>query len=99
MSWNPPIQVAVKVEGTVNRRDDTDRSWTVEMAIPVGDLAPAPGVGKPGAEAREGAVWRINFYRNERSGDRPGDRGELQAWAPVQGDFHAPALFGRAVFE
>ncbi len=102
MSWNPGIRVAVAVDGTVDRRGDTDRSWTVEMAIPVADLAPSPGVGKPGAELKPGTEWRINFYRNERSGGGAaagGGGGELQAWAPVKDDFHAPALFGRIVFE
>ncbi len=96
MSWNPDIQVAVQVDGTTNKRDDTDRSWTVEMAIPVGDLTLSPGVGKPGVVIEPGMAWRINFYRNERSGE---EHGELQAWAPVRGDFHAPALFGKVVFE
>ena len=96
MAWNPDIKVAVSVDGTVDRRDDADRSWTVEMAIPVGDLAPAPKVGEPGAAIRPGTSWGINFYRNERSGDAAG---ELQAWAPVRGDFHATELFGRIVFE
>lgn len=95
MSWNPAIRVAVAAEGTVNQREDRDRSWTVEMSIPAAELAPSPGVGRPGAEIRAGAAWRINFYRNERSGTE----GELQAWAPVRGDFHAPALFGRLEFE
>ena len=96
MSWNPEIRVAVSVDGTVDRRDDVDRSWTVEMAIPVADLAPAPKVGLPGAEIKPGTAWRINFYRNEVSGK---EEGELQAWAPVKNDFHAPELFGKIVFE
>jgi cellulose/xylan binding protein with CBM9 domain len=96
MSWNPEIRVAVSVDGTVDRRDDVDRSWTVEMAIPVADLAPAPKVGAPGAEIKPGTAWRINFYRNEVSGK---DAAEAQAWAPVKNDFHAPELFGKIVFE
>lgn len=95
MSWNPSIAVAVSADGTVNRQGDSDRSWTVEMAVPVGELAPALGVGRPGVEIRPGSAFGINFYRHERSGDRS----ELQAWAPVRGDFHAPALFGRLIFE
>jgi len=95
MSWNPAIDVAVAADGTVNERSDTDRSWTVEMAIPVGDLTPSRGVGRPGTEIQPGTAWRINFYRGERSGEAR----ELQAWAPVKGDFHATELFGRIVFE
>jgi len=95
MSWNPAIEVGVSVEGTVNRREDTDKSWTVEIAIPVKDLALSAGVGRPGAELKPGTAFTINFYRNERSKET----GELQAWAPVRGDFHETGLFGRVIFE
>ncbi len=97
MAWNPEIQVEVSADGTVNRRGDTDRSWTVEMAIPAADLTPAPGVGRPGADIQPAIPWRMNFYRNEKSDER--EKGELQAWAAVRGDFHATALFGHVVFE
>ena len=94
-AWNPDIVVAVAVDGTVDRRDDVDRSWTVEMSIPLADLAPQPSLGKPAVEVGPGTVFGVNFYRNERSGDG----GEMQAWAPVRDDFHVPDLFGRMVFE
>ncbi|MCB9087012.1 MAG: carbohydrate-binding family 9-like protein [Calditrichae bacterium] len=32
------IQTAVAVEGTLNRRDDRDRRWTVEIAIPLAEV-------------------------------------------------------------
>ncbi len=82
--------------GDRHKRDDADRSWTVEMSIPIADLAPETTLGKPSAEARPGAVWGINFYRVERSGAADA---ELQAWGPVKGDFHAVQFYGRAVFE
>jgi len=96
MAWNPEIQVAVSVDGTVDQRNDTDRSWTVEMAIPAADLAPSESLGKPGAVMKPGTSWGINLYRVERG--RP-EKPELQAWAPVEGDFHAADRFGRIVFE
>ncbi|MEW6746686.1 MAG: carbohydrate-binding family 9-like protein [Planctomycetota bacterium] len=61
--WNlEGLQSAVAVEGTLNDPADTDRGWTVEMALPWRALAehtrsPAP----PSA----GDVWRMNFSRVE----------------------------------
>jgi hypothetical protein len=55
------LLTAARVDGTINDPSDTDRGWTVEMAIPwasladlSGDRACPPGVGD---------TWRINFSR------------------------------------
>jgi hypothetical protein len=95
MSWNPEIRAAVAVDGTVDKREDVDRSWTVEMAIPVAELAPAAKLGEPGARIGPGISWGINFNRVENSGGAS----ELQSWAAMRGDFHATELYGRIVFE
>jgi hypothetical protein len=95
MSWNPGIRVAVAADGTVDQRGDADRSWTVEMAIPIAELAPASKLGEPGARIEPGTTWGINFNRVENSGGAS----ELQSWAPMRGDFHATELYGRIVFE
>ena len=97
MSWNPDIQVKVVVDGTVDQRGDKDRAWTVEMAIPIGDLTPSSGVGRPGAAIQPGTTWGLNLYRGERSGNA--EKSRLEAWSPVKGDFHETTLFGRIVFE
>jgi hypothetical protein len=96
MSWNPAIQVAVAVDGTVNARDDKDRSWTVEMSIPVAELAPAQAVQKPNPPLKSGTEWRMEFCRNDSS---KGLEDELQSWTPVPNDFHATAAYGRVIFE
>ncbi len=60
--WSiPGLRAVVRRDGTVNDPRDTDRGWTVEMAIPwaafrrgATALPPAPG-----------SSWRINFSRVE----------------------------------
>ena len=58
----PGLKTAVHVEGTLNNSSDTDKSWSVEFAIPWKVLAeyshrPAPPL--------DGDQWRVNFSRVE----------------------------------
>lgn len=60
ISWNAPgLKTAVFVDGTLNNPNDTDKKWTVEMAIPFSALQLGTGNQKPADEQ----VWRINFSR------------------------------------
>jgi Carbohydrate-binding family 9 len=89
-AWNAAgLRTAVRVRGTLNRRGDRDRDWTVEMALPFADL----GLDRP---VRAGDAWRANFYRIDRG--RPE---EFSAWSPTLADppnFHVPSRFGKLVF-
>jgi hypothetical protein len=86
------LELAVHVDGTVNERADTDRSWTVEMRIPHASLP-----GMPRVPPETGDRIRMNFYRYERSGED--NRTLYYAWNPVvSGSFHQPDRFGEAVF-
>jgi hypothetical protein len=81
---------AVKVVGDPTRRGTDDKSWTVEMAIPMADFMMAPNL-----PPKPGDVWHANFYRIDRavSGD------EWSAFAPIgKINFHSPEKFGRIVF-
>jgi hypothetical protein len=93
--WNSKLKAAVKVDGTLNKRDDQDKGWTVEMALP---LADANGLDKPGVKIPPavGDVWRMNMYRM----DSPKDKPQIAAgWsAPLVGDFHKLDRFGEIVF-
>src|SRR6185295_8701473 len=61
--WSPPgLRAAVAVDGTLNDPSDTDRGWTVEIAIPHEALADH---GTTAVPPRPGDVWRINFSRVE----------------------------------
>jgi carbonic anhydrase/acetyltransferase-like protein (isoleucine patch superfamily) len=83
------MRTAVRVSGTLDRRDDHDIGWIVEMAIPFKSLGLA-GPPKPNEQ------WRMNLYRIER-----GEVTEFSAWSPTlksPPDFHVPSRFGTLVF-
>ncbi|MGK0361204.1 MAG: hypothetical protein ACI9U2_003522 [Bradymonadia bacterium] len=90
-AWNMAgLQTGAFVDGTLNARDDVDKGWSVEIAVP---FAETPGSRTPPAH---GALWRVNLFR----WDAP-KAGRQQAAAfspPVVGDFHALNRFGRLRF-
>lgn len=60
ISWNADgFRSAVFLDGTLNQPDDTDKSWTIEMAIPFRDLRLGVHTQKP----ENGTHWSINFSR------------------------------------
>jgi hypothetical protein len=62
IGWNVDgLKSAVHINGTLNKPNDTDKSWTVEMAIPLKSL----WIGYPYISPKEGSLWRINFSRVE----------------------------------
>lgn len=80
------IKTAVKVDGTLNKRDDLDRNWTVEISIPFADLIEVCDLN-----VNELKTWRVNFYRvNRDSGQETGK----YAWSPTLERFHSPSKFG-----
>ncbi len=89
------MKVAVNVDGTVDKRDDKDKGWTVEMQIP---LEAAKGKDKEMKNVPPvvGTTWRVNFFRM----DMPGGKAQQgTAWSPpLVGDFHALGKFGLLVF-
>lgn len=103
--WEVPgLLKAVGIDGTLNDPGDTDRAWTVELAIPwevLGKQAnrPAP----PG----DGDQWRVNFSRvewettleNGRYQKVPGKAEDNWVWSP-QGviDMHRPSKWGYVQF-
>lgn len=85
------IKTAVVVDGDPTRRDSTDRSWTVEIAIPMSDFMTAPHVPPQAGES-----WLVNLYRYDRP---PQGVEEHSAWSPVgPASFHTPERFGQVVF-
>ena len=83
------IHTGVFVSGTVNKRNDSDEGWSVEIAVPFAEL-----VEDFHPDQLKKAEWKINFYRINR------DESPLQymAWSPTQGSFHQPDKFGRIIF-
>ena len=83
------LESAVAVDGSINDREDTDSSWSVELKMPLSSL---PGVdGSP----KKGDTWAVNFYRF----DQPDQQRHAYAWQPVSGSFHQVQKFGTFRFE
>ena len=62
IGWNVAgLRSVVKMNGTLNNPTDRDKSWTVEMAIPLKALSTGDDVKIP----VNGDLWRINFSRVE----------------------------------
>jgi len=60
--WNlDNLKSAVSYNGTINNATDIDKSWNVEMAIPLDALMDLKD--KPRNLPKEGELWRINFSR------------------------------------
>jgi glucose/arabinose dehydrogenase len=69
------VETKVKLRGTLNKRDDVDRGWSVEGRIPWADFLRAGGRPEPGEE------WRFNLCRCNYDKDQPP---ELTATAPIK---------------
>src|SRR5450755_4606123 len=67
LDWDfPGLKTAVRVDGVVNSRTDTDIGWTVELAFPWRGMADlADGRSLP---PKDGDVWRIDCSRFEKLG-------------------------------
>jgi hypothetical protein len=87
LAWSAGMTSAVKVNGTLDQKGDTDQGWDVEVAIPlvaVRGTSTAMAVTLP---PQVGDMWRLNVVRS----DKP-DKGGIiaAAWNPLTyKDFHA----------
>jgi hypothetical protein len=90
------LRAATKFKGVLNDPADPDGGYTVEMAIPIADVALRR---KTVGGVRDGVPLRMNLYRidydtPERIGD-PGLDPTLIAWSPTRVErFHQPECFG-----
>jgi hypothetical protein len=100
----PGLKTAVHIDGTLNDPSDTDRGWTVELAIPwevLKEFANRP------APPEEGDQWRVNFsrveWRHEIADGKyrkvPNTKEDNWVWTP-QGaiDMHRPERWGYVQF-
>jgi hypothetical protein len=89
--WNATgWETAVKVQGTLDDREDADTRWTAEAAIPWANFA-----GAKRLPPRVGDIWRIQLFRIDRSESLPNP--QFSAWSPTD-TFHNPSRFGRLFF-
>ena len=93
VAWNGVWKSAVKVDGTLNKRDDIDKGYTVEIAIPFSNFHVAGG--KP---PKPGTHWRADMFRFERPAR--GQLREAHGWAPTPNwDFHSMKDWGWITFQ
>ncbi len=84
------LRSAVRVEGTLDDRDDRDRGWSAELAVPFATLADSAS-----ARPRLGDVWRMQLFRIDRS--KSLTHPQFLAWSATDA-FHNPTRFGRLSF-
>jgi len=97
-SWDiEGLKHAVKINGTLNQPEDTDKGWTVELAFPWKALAQYSG--KMSSPPQNGDRWRVNFSRVERI--RNSDKRDCDNWVwAVQRkiNMHIPERWGYVTF-
>ena len=93
------LQHAVHVDGTLNKRDDADRGWSAEIAIPWAGLSLlADGRALP---PRDGDIWRIDCSRFQKIGRNGKVLDPCAGWTwDVHGhyDSHIPEVFPHVRF-
>ena len=103
INWDTKgIITAIHIDGTINNPSDTDKEWTVEMAVPFSALSFFNKNQRP----VENSLWRINFSRVEWDTDIKNGKYVKQqrpehnwVWSP-QGivNMHAPERWGYLLF-
>jgi hypothetical protein len=95
-AWNSKLVAKVHVDGTLNKREDQDRGWTTEVAIPLEDVKGMDDKSEVKLPPTPGDVWRVNLYRMDVPAGKPQ---QAAGWSPPMiGDFHALDRFGELVF-
>jgi len=95
-SWNSKTIAKVRVDGTLNKREDQDKGWTAELAIPLEDVKGMDTKSPLTLPPTPGSVWRINMFRMDVPQGKPQ---QASGWSPpLVGDFHALDRFGELVF-
>jgi hypothetical protein len=86
------MKSAVKINGTINKSDDLDEGWTVELAFPWSGMKLL--AGERSLPPREGDVWRMDLSRFQKFKDRNTMINPGWAWN-THGtyDSHIPELF------
>ena len=93
IQWDcPGLKLAVDIKGTLNKSKDTDKQWSVEMAIP--HKALTINFTNP---LKAGNYWRINFSRVQWL--KKGGPEENWVWQPTgRIDMHMPDRWGFLYF-
>ena len=94
------LQTAVQVDGTVNKDDDRDRGWTVEIALPWKSLQWLAKTDNRPLPPKEGDEWRMDFSRFNTYKEAPPAK-DSGGWVWTRHgiwDSHIPECFARVSF-
>ena len=94
--YNPPYEVAVTIDGTVNDNSDIDKGWTMEVAIPLSAFNRYSEVNP----IQNKAQWSFLALRQNRD-DIEGERRVTSIIYPnhkIENDVHQPEFFGIVEF-
>ncbi len=85
------VLIKTRIEGTLNKQDDKDKFWTLELAIPFSNFSELTKTLPP----NPGSSWRINLNRWDGKGKRC-----LSLWSASDAwlDPHKPDCFGIITF-
>lgn len=91
--WHfPGLQVGVQVHGTLDKRDDIDRGWTVEIALPWEGLRWL--AAEDASSLAQGDQWRIGLARREIIDQRASRHLATWTWYPQgEHDMHVPESY------
>ena len=91
VDWSSQVKAGVELQGKLDD-NNPDVGYTVELRVPWSAFATGETPAKPPGA---GDTWRINFFVMDSR-----DKGQRAVgWsAPMVGDFHTLAKFGRVVF-
>ena len=85
----PDCRLGCQVEGTLNKRDDSDRGWSVELAFPwegLKRLADAQSLPPAASD-----VWRVGLVRRQIIDQRASRRQVSWTWQPLsESNMHVP---------
>lgn len=101
-NWRfPGLRTAVHVNGTLNDDRDTDRGWTVEIALPWSGIRALFPEGKRTIPPKNGDEWAMDFSRFNTA-KAPAPAKDSGGWAlNPHGvwDSHVPECFARVRFD
>ena len=92
VAWDPEVQIATTIVGSLNDDNDLDRQWILEAAIPFKAFSDVAKNTPP----HSGDEWRLNLHR---LGGKTNP--QFSQWSPSVSEevlFHAPQFFGRVRF-
>jgi hypothetical protein len=96
VAWSSGMKTAVTLDGTLDKRDDTDKGWIAEFSIPLEAVKGALPDMKVNLPPKMADMWRLNVVRVEKG---KSDKIAAAAWGQITyQDFHGLDRLMNVVF-